>query len=59
MEGRLLNRITRGMTIALRTGAAPLFVGARLASRWGEQLATDLPTPQRGLALASKIALDE
>jgi hypothetical protein len=47
------------MGIALRTGAAPFWVGARLASRRRELARNDLPAPRRGLRLASKIALDE
>jgi len=55
----VLNRFAKGLEVALRSGAAPLIVGARLASRWGAIAAEGLPQPRRGLALASKVALDE
>lgn len=56
---RLLDRIAKGVSFAVRTGAAPLLIGARLASRWREEQVRDIPTPRGGLAIASKIALDE
>ncbi|MEE9607832.1 MAG: alpha/beta hydrolase [Myxococcota bacterium] len=55
----MLEAIAYGMGIALRTGATPFVLGARLA---GRARATDykgVPTARGGLALASKIALDE
>ena len=57
--GRLLNRFAKGVGFALRSGAAPIVVGARLASRRRAEARVGLPKPRRGLALASKIALDE
>jgi dienelactone hydrolase len=54
-----MGRFARGVELALRSGAAPLIVGARLASRWLEGAPLDLPAPRGGLAVASKIALDE
>ena len=56
--GRLLNRIARGMFLAIRSGAAPIVLGARLAGV-GPGNRTGIPTPRRSFALASKIALDE
>ena len=54
----MIQRIVRGVGIALRSGAAPLLVGARLAGlRTGA--ATGVPQPPWSLALASKMALDE
>jgi hypothetical protein len=55
----MLNRFTRLIGFGLRVGAAPLLVGARLASRWLEEGYGDLPRPRRGLGVASKVALDE
>jgi hypothetical protein len=53
-------RIAQGFGIALRSGATPLLLGARLAGRLREQTAGDgLPTRRRGLRVASKMALDE
>ena len=57
--GRVLNRFVKGVGFALRSGAAPIVVGARLASRRRAEAPVGLPEPRRGLALASKIALDE
>jgi len=47
------------VTLAVRSGAVPVVVGARLAGRWLAEESTDLPALRRGLAVASKIALDE
>ena len=57
--GRVLNRFVKGVGFALRSGAAPIVVGARLASRRWAEAPVGLPEPRRGLAMASKIALDE
>jgi len=57
--GRVLNRFAKGVGFALRSGAAPIVVGARLASRRRAEAPVGLPEPRRGLAMASKIALDE
>jgi hypothetical protein len=57
--GRVLSRFVRGVGFALRSGAAPIVVGVRLASRRRAEAPVGLPAPRRGLALASKIALDE
>ncbi len=55
----MLARLARGIEVVLRSGATPLIVGARIAGRWREEAPIGLPPPRRGLALASKIALDE
>ena len=55
----MLDRLARGLELALRTGATPLIVGARIASRWREAAPEGLPAPRRGLVLASKAVLDE
>jgi len=55
----VLGRIARGLEVVLRSGATPLIVGARIAGRWREESPAGLPAPRRGIALASKIALDE
>jgi hypothetical protein len=55
----VLDRLARGLEIVLRSTATPLIVGARIVSRFREEAPAGLPAPRRGLALASKIALDE
>lgn len=52
-------RLARGIEVALRSGATPLIVGARIASRWRAAHPEGLPTPRGGLGLASKAVLDE
>jgi hypothetical protein len=52
-------RLARGLEMALRSGALPLIVGARIAGRWGRAAPAGLPAARRGLALVSKAALDE
>ena len=55
----MIQRLARGMGIALRSGAAPLVVGARIAGRAGRAETHGLPRAPWSLALASKVALDE
>jgi hypothetical protein len=55
----VIQRIARGVSIALRSGAAPLFFGARLAGRRADAETRGVPDAPWSLALASKIALDE
>jgi len=55
----VIQRIARGVGIALRSGAAPLLVGARLAGRRADAEKRGVPDAPWSLALASKIALDE
>jgi hypothetical protein len=55
----VIQRIARGVSIALRSGVAPLFVGARLAGRRAQAETCGVPDAPWSLALASKIALDE
>jgi hypothetical protein len=55
----VFQRIVRGVGIALRSGATPLLVGARLAGRRGDGETHGVPDAPWSLALASKIALDE
>ncbi len=55
----MLNGLARGLELALRAGAAPLLIGARLTRRFREIRPPDLPAPRRGLGTFSKIALDE
>ena len=55
----MIQRIARGVSIALRSGAAPLLVGARLAGRRAAAETRGVPDAPWSLALASKIALDE
>ena len=54
----MIQRIARGVGIALRSGAAPLLVAARLAGR-RTATAAGVPDAPWSLALASKMALDE
>ena len=54
----MIQRIARGVGIALRSGATPLLVGARLAGRRTGS-AAGVPHAPWSLALASKMALDE
>jgi hypothetical protein len=54
-----LGRIGEALELALRSGAAPVVLGARLAERLRQPHPPDLPPRQRGFALASKVALDE
>lgn len=51
--------LARGTGIALRSGVAPLFLGARLAWHRTELADDDVPVPRPGVATAAKIALDE
>jgi hypothetical protein len=55
----MLARLARGLELALRSGAAPLTVGARIASRWRHAAPAGLPVARPSLLLASKAALDE
>jgi hypothetical protein len=55
----MLARLGRGLEVALRSGALPLIVGARIAGRWRRAAPAGLPAARRGLALASKAVLDE
>jgi hypothetical protein len=55
----LISRIARGVGIALRSGAAPLWIGARLAGRRRADGEHGVPQAPWSLALASKVALDE
>lgn len=52
-------RIARGLELALRSGAAPIAIGARLLARNRWQPLAELPTPRAGLAATSKVILDE
>jgi hypothetical protein len=54
----MLQRIARGVGIALRSGAAPLLLGVRLARR-RPAAAGGVPEAPWSLRLASKMALDE
>jgi hypothetical protein len=55
----MLDRLAHGLEVALRSGAAPLLLGARLAGRVGTAPDPALPARKSGLAIASKIVLDE
>jgi hypothetical protein len=55
----VLDRLAQGIELALRSGAAPLLLGARLAGRVGAASDPTLPAQRRGLGIASKIVLDE
>jgi len=55
----MLDRLAQGIELALRSGAAPLLLGARLAGRVGAATDPALPARKSSLALASKIVLDE
>src|SRR3990172_11925326 len=57
--GRVIQRIARGVGTALRSGAAPLLIGARLAGRRADAETHGVPKAPWSLALASKMALDE
>ena len=51
-------RLAQGIELALRSGAAPLVMGLRWASRRAEEH-RGMPPPRGGVAFASKRALDE
>jgi len=55
----MLDRLAQGIELALRSGAAPLLLGARLAGRIGGATDPALPARKTSLAIASKIVLDE
>jgi hypothetical protein len=55
----MLDRLAQGIELALRSGAAPLLLGARLAGRVGRATDPALPARKSSLAIASKIVLDE
>jgi hypothetical protein len=55
----VIQRIARGVGIALRSGAAPILIGARLAGRRAAAETLGVPHAPWSLALFSKIALDE
>jgi hypothetical protein len=55
----LLDRLAQGIELALRSGAAPLLLGARLAGRAAGPSDPSVPARKSGLAIASKIVLDE
>jgi hypothetical protein len=55
----MLDRIRNAVEYALRSGAAPIVLGTRLAGRWRQPERPGLPQGRGGIGLASKIALDE
>jgi hypothetical protein len=55
----MLDRLAQGLELALRSTATPLLLGARLAGRVGAASDPALPARKSGLAIASKIVLDE
>ena len=55
----MLDRLAQGIELALRSGAAPLLLGARLAGRAASPSDPAVPARKSGLAIASKIVLDE
>jgi hypothetical protein len=55
----VLNEITFGMKVVLRSGAMPMLLGLRWAQRQFEGDLQGIPVPTGGLKLASKVALDE
>ncbi len=55
----MLSKIARGVTIAVRTGAAPVMFGARLAQRMGEETPEGVPSLRAGWDVTSKVVLDE
>ena len=55
----MLDRLAQGIELALRSGAAPLLLGARLAGRAGSLADPARPARKSGLGIASKIVLDE
>ncbi len=59
MLGRLAGRgLAQGVGLVIRSGAAPLVVGARLAGRLWEE-PEGIPAAGTGLATTSKVVLDE
>jgi len=56
---RMLGRIRNAVEYAVRSGAAPFVLGTRFAGRLRQPERPDLPPRRGGLALASKVALDE
>jgi len=55
----MLDRLAQGIELALRSGAAPLLLGARLAGRVANPSDPAVPARKSSLAIASKIVLDE
>jgi hypothetical protein len=55
----MFDRLAHGIELALRSGAAPLLLGARLAGRAGAARDPAVPVRRNSLAIASKIVLDE
>ena len=55
----MLGKLARGLGVAARSGAAPLVIGARVASWRQAALGEDIPARGGGLAAVSKMALDE
>ena len=55
----MLRKLARGLGMAARSSAAPLVIGARVASWRQVALGEDLPVRGGGIAAASKMALDE
>ena len=56
----MFGAISGGVELALRSGAAPIVLGARWMRRRGRRRRQrGIPTVRRGLTIASKIALDE
>lgn len=55
----MLDRIIEGMEFALRSSATPLVLGQRWVQRRARPAHQGIPSLRRGLAVASKIALDE
>jgi len=55
----MLEKLARGLGVAARSGAAPLVIGARVASWRRVALGEDIPTRGGGIAALSKMALDE
>jgi len=55
----MIDRLAHGIELALRSGAAPLLLGARLAGRVSGGSDPALPARKSSLAIASKIVLDE
>jgi hypothetical protein len=55
----MLRTLARGLGVAARSGAAPLVIGARVASWRRIALGEGIPTRRGGIAAGVKMALDE
>ena len=55
----MLEKLAKGLEIAVRSGAAPVMFGARLATRFAEREGSSRASPRGDWSLATKVVLDE